>query len=189
MSDSADSSTAASIDEAFEALSAATPEGWRVELIEGEIHVVPPANGEHEGIVNLMVEQVVERRKDRRWTTRTGLGLLISGISPTGKVVPDLVIVPRGSYMDELEYHDPSEVVLVGEVTSRSTGASDRSSKLRGYARAKIPFYLLVDRDADAVSLYSEPSSGQYTREATVAMSKTIVLPHPLGFELDTSEF
>ncbi|MCP3822064.1 Uma2 family endonuclease [Streptomyces sp. A3M-1-3] len=183
----ADENTASSVEEAFEALSAAAPEGWRVELIEGEIHVVPPANGEHEEIVSELSGQVRDHRRDLG--RFTGVGLLVPGASPTGKVVPDLVIAPKGSFSDQLEYHDPGPVMLVGEVTSDSTADNDRGPKLRGYARAGIPFYLLVDREKGHVILYTEPSGERYTRDVGVEISKTITLPEPFGFDLDTGEF
>lgn len=186
-----DESAAASVENAFEALSAAAPEGWRVELIEGEIHVVPPAKGRHEEMVTEVADQVSGRRKDERLRTRTGVGLTVPGASSSGRVVPDLVIAPKGAFDDEWEYHDPSAVMLVGEVTSPSTAANDRGPKCRGYARAGIPFYLLVDREAGKVTLFSEPSrkGARYTRDVTVEISKTLHLPDPLGFDLDTSEF
>ncbi|MGH3312418.1 MAG: Uma2 family endonuclease [Streptomyces sp.] len=183
----ADDSTVSSVENAFDALSAAAPEGWRVELIEGEIHVVPPANGEHEEIVSEVTGQVRDHRKELG--RYTGLGLFVPDASPTGKVVPDLVIAPKGSFGDKKEYHDPAPVILVGEVTSRSTGYQDRGPKLRGYARAGIPCYLLIDREAGEVIVYSEPSVEQYTRKSEAMLSKKIALPEPLGFELDTSEF
>lgn len=67
-----------------------------MELIEGKVHVVPPANGEHEEIVAEVADQVSGRRKDAKLRTRTGLGLNIPGVSITGKVIPDLVIARRG---------------------------------------------------------------------------------------------
>lgn len=138
----ADDGTESSVEHAFDALRAASPEGWRVELIAGEIHVVPPANGEHEEIVSEISDQVTRRRKNGEARTYTGLGLFVPDASPTGKVVRDLVIAPKGSFGDTAEYHDPAPVLLVGEVTSRSTAAQDRGPKLRGYARAGIPCYL-----------------------------------------------
>ncbi|MBP8537433.1 Uma2 family endonuclease [Streptomyces sp. MK37H] len=182
-------STASSVEEAFVALSAAAPEGWRVELIEGEIHVVPPANGEHEEIVSEVADQVTSRRTNKELRTRTGLGLLVPGASTTGKVVPDIVIAPKGSFDDSLEYHDPGAVMLVGEVTSHSTADNDRGPKLRGYAAAGIPFYLLIDRERNQAVLHSLPAGKRYTRKVEVDISQPLSLPEPLGFDLDTSEF
>lgn len=178
-----------SVEHAFDALSAACPEGWRVELIEGEIHVAPPGDGEHAEIVSEVSDQVTVRRRNREWRTYTGLGLFVPDVSSTGKVVPDLVIAPKGSFGDDAEYHDPAPVMLVGEVTSRSTASQDRGPKLRGYARAGIPCCLLIDREAGEVVVFSEPSGGSYTRRAEAKLSKTVELPEPLGFELDTGQF
>jgi Uma2 family endonuclease len=185
----ADGPTAESVEDAFERVSAAVPEGWRVELIEGEIHVMPAANGEHEEIVSEAAEQVTLNRKDKGLRTYTNLGLLIPGASPTGRVIPDLVIAPKGSFADGLEYHHPDPVLLVGEVTSYSTARNDHGPKLRSYARAGIPCYLLIDRKTRIVTVYATPEGEHYTEKNAVPFSGTITLPEPLGFDLDTSEF
>jgi Uma2 family endonuclease len=175
------------LEDTFERVSATVPEGWRVELIEGEIHVMPPANSEHEEIISELTGQVRDHRKDL--TRFTNIGLKIPGASMSGKVIPDVVIAPKRSYPFEAEYYDPSPVVLVAEVTSRSTGDRDRGAKLRGYARAGIPAYLLIDRAAGIVTLYTQPRGERYAIKAEVEISQVITLPEPLGFDLDTSEF
>ncbi|MFD8967437.1 Uma2 family endonuclease [Streptomyces sp. NPDC059568] len=180
---------ALSVEAAFDVFDAVAPEGWRVELIEGEIHVRPPANGEHEEIVSELSGQVTERRKDPRLRSYTGLGLYVPGASVSGKIVPDLVIAPKGSFTDELEYHDPSPVLFIAEVTSRSTGDNDRVKKVRGYARAGIPVYLLIDREAGQAVLCTVPVGEEYTRKVPYKISESVPLPEPLGFEIDTGEF
>ncbi|MDT0377965.1 Uma2 family endonuclease [Streptomyces sp. DSM 42041] len=182
-----DDPMARSVEEAFDSISTAAPEGWRVELIEGEIHVTPPANGEHEEIVSELTGQVRDQR--RKLGRYTGLGLNVPGASVTGKVIPDLVVAPKGAFVDQEEYHDPAPVLLVGEVTSTSTAEKDRAGKLRGYAAAGVPLYLLVDRQAGTVRVYSEPLDGRYTHLEETAFAKTLTLPEPLAIELDTSEF
>lgn len=182
-------SVVANVEEAFDAIDASLPEGWRVELIEGEIHVVPPANGEHEEIVTEIAEQVTAGRHEKALRTYQGIGLHIPDASHTGKVIPDLTIAPKGSFADRGDYHDPTQVLLVGEVTSRSTGDADRKGKLRGYARARIPHYLLIDREADTATLFSEPEGEAYTRQVVIKLSGKLELPEPLGFVLDTGEF
>ncbi|MGW1257682.1 hypothetical protein ACWD5Q_21440 [Streptomyces sp. NPDC002513] len=58
----------------------------------------------------------------------TGPGLFVPGASHSGKVEPDLVLASKGGFADQEEYHDPSPVPLVAEVTSPSTGAECRTS-------------------------------------------------------------
>lgn len=180
---------AATVEETFELFSAVAPKGWRVELIEGAIFVTPPANGEHEAIVTELVEQVVARRVDKVLRNSMGIGLYVPGSSDTGHVIPDLVVAPRGSFDDQQEWHSPEPVVLVAEVTSPSTAGRDRIQKLRGYARAAIPVYLLIDREAGEAVVCSDPLGDDYAHKVVHKLGTIVPLPHPLGFELDTSEF
>ncbi|AZQ36146.1 Uma2 family endonuclease [Streptomyces cyaneochromogenes] len=174
---------------AFQLSSGAAPEGWRVELIEGEICVTPPANGEHAEIVSEVVGQVIDRCTDRSLRNYTGIGLNVPGASGTSHVLPDLTVAPKGSFQDQEEWHDASPVLLVAEVTSNGTADRDRHMKIRGYARAGIPIYLLIDRDEAEVTVYSEPSGDEYTQNPKYKLGLTVPLPAPFGFELDTAEF
>ncbi|MEU2793791.1 Uma2 family endonuclease [Streptomyces sp. NPDC007100] len=184
----ADERAPASVEDAFEALSAAAPKGWRVELIEGEIHVAPPPVGRHEEIVSELSGQVRDHRRDLG--RYTNIGLSVPGGSSTGKVIPDLAIAPKGSFDDDIDYHDPSPVMLVVEVISSSTAGNDRVKKLRGYACAGIPCYLLIDRAADLAILCTEPSGERYLSMSEIDLAeKVISLPAPLDFDLDTSQF
>lgn len=176
-----------SVEQAFELFGAAAPRGWRVELIEGEICVSPPANGEHEEFVSELSGQV--RDHDKGLGRYTGIGLYLPGASVTGHVIPDLVVAPKGSFHDKQKWHDPSPVLLVAEVTSDSTAARDREKKIHGYARAGIPVYLLIDREEGEVTVFSEPDGDEYAKGAKHKMGLAVPLPSPLGFELDTAEF
>lgn len=178
---------AATVEETFELFSAAAPKGWRVELIEGEIYVVPPANGEHEEIVSELTGQF--RDHDKRLGRYTGIGLSLPVASGTGYVIPDLVVAPKGSFDDQQEWHDTDAVLLVAEVTSVSTAGRDRVQKIRGYARAGIPVYLLIDRKAGEAVVFYEPEGDDYTVKATHKLGTQVLLPAPLGFALDTAEF
>jgi len=160
-----------------------------VELIEGEIYVTPPANGEHEEFVSELSAQAYERRPDRSLRNYTGIGLNVPGASETGHVVPGVVVAPKGTFDDQEEWHEPSGVILVAEVTSAGTADRDREKKIRGYARAGIPIYLLIDREEEEVTVYSEPAGDDYAQAPKVKLRLTVSLPAPLAFELDTAQF
>ncbi|MFE9135480.1 Uma2 family endonuclease [Streptomyces sp. NPDC007355] len=74
-------------------------------------------------------------------------------------------------------------------MTSSSTASRDRVQKVRAYARAGIPVYLLIDRDADEAVVCSEPSGDDYGHKSIHKLGTAVALPHPLGFDLDTSAF
>ncbi|MFF6870348.1 MULTISPECIES: Uma2 family endonuclease [unclassified Streptomyces] len=177
----------ASVQETFELFSALAPKGWRVELIEEEIHVVPPANGEHEEIVSEVNGQV--RDHDKGVGRYTGIGLGLPGTADTARVIPDLVIAPKGSFADQQEWHAPDPVLLVAEVTSSSTASRDRVQKIRAYARAGIPLYLLIDREAGEAVVCSGPAGDDYDHKSVHKLGTPVPIPAPLGFTLDTAEF
>lgn len=179
----------ADVKQVFELFSAMAPKGWRVELIDGEVCVTSLGDGQHAEIVSEIAGQVVDRRRDRALRSFTGIGLNVSRASVTGHVVPDLVIAPKGTFDDSDEWHDPSAVLLVAEVTSDSTADRDREKKILGYARAGIPIYLLIDREEGEVTVHSEPSGDAFAKAAKYKLGLTVSLPGPLGFELDTAEF
>ncbi|MFE7584947.1 Uma2 family endonuclease [Streptomyces gardneri] len=175
------------VPEAFELFSAAAPKGWRVELIEGEICVVPPANGEHEEIVSELSGQV--RDHDKGVGRYTGIGLSLPGTADPVRVIPDLVIAPKGSFDDQHEWHGPDAVLLVAEVTSSSTARRDRVQKIRAYARAGIPVYLMIDGEAGEAVVCSEPSGDDFEHKSIHKLGTVVRLPAPLDFVLDTSQF
>ncbi|MFE3124613.1 Uma2 family endonuclease [Streptomyces hydrogenans] len=177
----------ATVEETFELFSAQAPKGWRVELIEGEIYVVPPANGEHEEIVSELSGQV--RDHDRGLGRYTGIGLSLPGTHDPVRVIPDLAIAPKGSFVDQQDWHAPDAVLLVAEVTSASTASRDRALKIRAYARAGIPVYLMIDREAGEAVVCSEPEGDDYTHKSIHKLGTEVPLPAPLGFSLDTAAF
>jgi Uma2 family endonuclease len=175
--------------EGFLALDA--PEGFRAELIEGEIVVTPPPDGDHEDYIGLIVSQVIRRSQtDMQFSGNKGLKLKKADGCPKDHVIPDGTFAP-----EELRLYrgaDPwmpcDGVAMVLEVTS-SKPRADREVKRRCYARAGIPLYLLVDRGASSVTLFSDPENDDYGRLCTLALGKRLTLPEPFAFDLDTSDF
>ncbi|MCH5676206.1 Uma2 family endonuclease [Streptomyces gilvus] len=172
-------------------LSLDTPEGFRAELIEGEIVVTPPRDGDHEDYIGLIVNQVIRRsRTDMQFSGNKGLKLRSGGGCPKDHVIPDGTFAPtqlrlfRGadSWM-------PCEgVSMVLEVTSTKPRA-DREAKRRCYARAALPLYLLIDREASSVTLFSDPEKDDYREQCTRPLGKPLTLPEPFAFDLETADF
>jgi Uma2 family endonuclease len=175
--------------EGFQALG--TPEGFRAELIEGEIVVTAPPDGDHEDYISLIVEQVIRRSPtDMDVSGNKGLKLKSAGDSPKDHVIPDSTFAPRELRL--FRGADPwmpcDGVAMVAEVTS-SRPDVDREAKRRGYARGGIPLYLLVDRHKSSITLFSEPENGDFQTHSTIPFGKTLPLPEPFAFDLETADF
>ncbi|MFF1482226.1 Uma2 family endonuclease [Streptomyces sp. NPDC058301] len=168
-----------------------TPEGFRAELIEGEIVVTPPPDGDHEDYINLILKQVIKHsRTEMDFSGNKGLKVKSGGDCPKNHVIPDGTFAPTELrlFRGADSWMPCDGVAMVAEVTS-SKAHADREVKRRCYARAGIPLYLLIDRDRSQVTIFSEPERDDYRQLCGIPFGKSLTLPEPFGFDLDTAEF
>lgn len=168
-----------------------TPEGFRAELIEGEIVVTPPPDGDHEKYISRIVRQVIKlSRIEMDFSGNKGLRLAREEVGPAHHVIPDVTFAPVD--VDAFGGAGPwmpcDGVAMVVEVTSTRPRA-DRDAKRRCYARGGIPLYLLIDRDSSSITLFSDPEKDDYREHRTRPFGKAITLPAPFAFDLETSDF
>ncbi|MGI5370358.1 Uma2 family endonuclease [Streptomyces sp. A244] len=167
-----------------------TPEGFRAELIEGEIVVTPPPDGDHEKYISRIVTQVIRQSQtDMDFSGNKGLKMRSGGFCPKNHLVPDVTFAPveRDVFGGVGSWMPCDGVAMVMEVTSTKPQA-DREAKRRCYARAGIPLYLLVDRDTAQVTVFSEPKDDDYREHCARPFGKPIALPEPFAFDLDTAD-
>ncbi|MGW6202378.1 Uma2 family endonuclease [Streptomyces sp. NPDC055089] len=170
------------------------PEGWRAEIDEGQIVLVPPPHAHHNGIADKVQRRLYANLPDELGIYQT-LGV---HVVPLDKLyVPDLVVMP-GELIDaaDSESSDPvdvSEALLVVEITSKGNARDDRTKKYRAYARAGVPVYLLIDRfdtRGAMATLFTEPNEdGTYKRSDPVPFGKPLVMPAPFDVTLATDAF
>ncbi|MEE1771604.1 Uma2 family endonuclease [Streptomyces sp. JV185] len=170
------------------------PEGWRAEIDEERIVLVPPPHAHHNGIA-AKVQRRLYRDLPEELEIYQTLGIHVAAL---GKLyVPDLVVMPS-ELIDtaDPEINDPmdaAEALLIVEVTSKGNARDDRTKKCRAYARAGVPMYLLIDRfdtRGAMVTLFTEPNvDGTYKHSDPVPFGKPLVLPEPFGTTLLTDEF
>lgn len=168
--------------EAFLALN--TPPGYRAELIDREIIVTPPPDGNHETALSKLIWRIA-RSSSVELAIAPNKGL----ITPSGRFIPDLTVGLEGTFADQEAWMPTEGVLLVVEVTSNNPNR-DRETKRKGYAAAGIPLYLLVDRQQRTVVLHSEPdgNAGDYLSVHYEPYGKDVLLPAPFDFALETGD-
>ncbi|WP_232832112.1 Uma2 family endonuclease [Nocardiopsis sp. FIRDI 009] len=129
--------------------------------------------------------------RERGWGLYQTLGIQVT---TSGQVfMPDLVVIPRSALRGRTKPPCPAEkAFLAVEIVSPSSRNNDRTIKLRGYARAGVPLYLLIDAFNEvgpSVTLHEQPANGQYDRTTSVRFGDKIRLPDPFDTEIDTDEF
>jgi Uma2 family endonuclease len=168
-----------------------TPEGYRAELIDGEIVVSPPPDGNHQRDIWHILDQVARNSSIRmQYSGHSGLVVPSRDILDDGRFIPDGIFAPAelDVFHNAPPWMAPDGIELVLEVTS-SRPDLDRNAKRLAYAEAGIPLYLLVDRQERRVTLFSHPVHGDYSRTCAAAFGDTLELPKPFDFTLDTAPF
>ncbi|MFE2150747.1 Uma2 family endonuclease [Streptomyces lavendulae] len=165
------------------------PEGCKVEIIEGILTVAPQPSYEH----NVIAAKTARRLNSvlpEDWEVFQTLGLALP--SRSGLYVPDLVVVPDEVERDANGLVPAAAAELVVEITSKSNAKHDRVAKLKGYAQAGVPYYLLIDAFASlgpTVTLHGEPRGDLYHVLQVGKFGEGFHLPKPFDIELDTSVF
>jgi Uma2 family endonuclease len=165
------------------------PEGYRAELIDGEIVVTPPPDGTHGSNISRLLAQFYRNSSAAlEFSPETGV-IVPSQENPEGnRLIPDGVFASARELRSASSWMSPDAIEMVLEVTS-SRGDLDRNEKRLAYAAAGIPLYLLIDRKFRKVVLFSDPRDGDYLGKSEVHFGLKLDLPAPFGFTLDTAPF
>ncbi|MFG2877827.1 Uma2 family endonuclease [Streptomyces sp. NPDC048337] len=165
--------------------------GHRVEILEGNISVSPPADGPHaDALTTLMLPFLAAglHGSESRVLQATGVWL---PTGPADYAIPDLAVVDADYRDHEVESscYEPACFRLVVEVTS-SNHSNDLKTKVRTYAQAKIPVYVIVDRKNGRVHLLTDPIGDGYDHHTLYAPAQQLTLPDSIGAKvtLDAGE-
>jgi Uma2 family endonuclease len=155
----------------------------RYEIIDGRLHVTPPASEEDHQIPARGIFRLLDAAAPRGWRVLWDIGLLFPDGDAT---VPDLVVFAPETPRAATDYNDVRQVrpALVVEIESRSTRKTDRGSKLVAYAEAGIPAYWRIERDG-TVHAHALAGPGAYTLLATVKPGETWQATWPFTVTVD----
>lgn len=161
------------------------PEGYRVEIVEGNITVASSPFGKHAWLVR-HVRLAVEA------TLPAALGAFdnITLEEPdVDRYIPDLGVWPLALIdTDDAWVFPGDQCLLAVEVTSPNQERRDYG-KAAGYARSAVPVYLVVDRARGMCVVFSEPEGGRYRTRHEVPFGKPVTLPLEPAVTIETAEF
>ncbi|MDX3510519.1 Uma2 family endonuclease [Streptomyces caniscabiei] len=171
----------------FEELAAVAPETVRLEYINGEVEVKAMPDGNHRSIFMWLLRQCMQHRPDLDLVPESGVK---AEAYRKGRARTDGTLVPVDHFRGDGEWSSPDGALMAVEITShdRDTDRRDRVDKPLGYAAAGIPIYLLIDRDHNTVTVFSEPKDGRYRQTETHAWGATVEIPAPVSITLDTEK-
>ena len=162
------------------------PEGYRVEIVDGSILVSPTPSAQHIRII----WQLEGMLRESGPPDTAAVQMLTVEIPPTGeRYVPDLIVVPVELLSGEGWVRSATDAALAVEVASPTNAEVDRVKKVRGYAVAGVPLYLLVDPLDRSVTLFGDPQEGVYRSHTQLPFGKQLELPEPFGCAFDTTDF
>ncbi|MFC9299490.1 Uma2 family endonuclease [Streptomyces sp. NPDC057011] len=156
--------------------------GYRVEIIGGILTVTPPPDAPHaRALTKLMAPFIAAGLADGETEVLQGIGLWLPD-GPEDYAIPDLSVVDADidEHLIEHNCYDPVAFRLVLEVTS-SNYNNDLRSKAVAYAQARIPVYVIVNRQHQRVHVLTDPVDGEYKGHRIHAAGELAALPDTLG--------
>ncbi|MDQ1046581.1 Uma2 family endonuclease [Streptomyces sp. V4I2] len=171
----------------FEELAAVAPETVRLEYINGKVVVKAMPDGNHTSIFMWLLRQCMQHRPDLDLAPERGVK---AEAYRKGRARTDGFLAPVDHFKGDGEWSETDGALMAVEITShdKDTDQRDRIDKPVGYAEADIPVYLLIDRDNNTLTVFSEPKDGRYQLSSSYPWGATVAIPHPVGITLHTEK-
>lgn len=161
----------------------APDDGYRYEIIDGELVVTPQCKPVHTDIATELSCTVASALPEG-WRQYQVLGVVAGG----QRVVPDLVILDHRIDRPDEEYHPwPARVVV--EIESPSTKRKDRVRKPIAYAQQGFDTYWRIERDC-TTHVYTGPQpDGTWEQILVVRPGESLTLTEPFEITLRPADW
>ncbi|RZU15028.1 Uma2 family endonuclease [Streptomyces sp. BK239] len=175
------------LDEWFERLEQMpVPEGFRVEIVGGTVHMTPQRDTHW-----LIIRRIVRAVEDKfGMEVKVFSDVRIDFPGHENGFCPDVALLSASAVKDDEGRWRHDDVEFVAEVISKGTAANDYGPKKTAYAVAEVPVYLVADPYQGKCHLYTQPKDGEYLSELSVVFGTDVdMTATPLGLTLKTDEF
>ncbi|MGJ5755048.1 Uma2 family endonuclease [Streptomyces puniciscabiei] len=173
------------LDKLFESLGRITPEGYKVEIVGGNIHMTPQRDTHWE-----IIAGIFEQLRTKYPRNRVKSDVRVDYPGHLNGFASDVTLVAEGAEKTPRGLWLCDDVEFVAEVISRGTAHNDYGPKKTAYATAEVPVYLIADPYQGKCHLYTQPKDGDYVSELTVTFGTDVdMTTTALGLTLKTDEF
>ncbi|MGW3949585.1 Uma2 family endonuclease [Streptomyces sp. NPDC004752] len=175
------------LDEWFERLERMpVPEGFRVEIVGGNVYMSPQRNV-HWEIIRWILLSFVERFGTK---VRVFSDVRIDFPGRENGFCPDIAKLSDAAKKDENGRWRYQDVEFIAEVISEGTAHNDYGPKKTAYAVAEVPVYVIADPYQGRCHVYTDPKDGDYAVQTMVGFGTDIDLAGTVvDLILKTDEF
>ncbi len=155
----------------------------RVELIDGSLLVSPGPGSRHQAWTQRLW-LLLERSAPDDVAIYEGVNVRVR----PGRIrIPDITVTRE---LGNIKVFQRESVTLVVEIISPGGESRDKGVKADHYTEAGIPWYLLVEADADDRPrlLLWRLVDGRYVEHARASCGETLALPPPLTGSIDPAD-
>lgn len=173
------------LDRLFESLERITPEGYKVEIVEGCIFMTPQRDTHWE-----ITADIFEQLRTKYPRRRIKSDVRVDYPGHLNGFASDITLISETAEKMSNGLWRCGDIEFVAEVISKGTAANDYGPKKTAFAVAEVPIFLIADPYQGKCHLYTQPKGGEYVSELSVTFGTDIDLTTtPLGLTLKTDEF
>ncbi|MGV9901097.1 Uma2 family endonuclease [Streptomyces sp. NPDC003388] len=140
------------------------PEGFRVEIVGGNVFMTPQRNT-HWQIIRRVL-RALEQRFGEDVMVLSDVRIDFPGHE--NGFCPDIAMLKESAEPDAGGRWRHEDVQFVAEVVSRGTAANDYGPKRIAYADAEVPVYVIADPYQGRCHVHTDPKEGDYARVTRV---------------------
>lgn len=160
----------------------------KIELINGVFHMIPIAGGRHQRI-NTILRRKFESALPDNLDVSLPVGL--KSFNNDTVLVPDLLIGYKYELLKDQTYFPPNDFLLVVEIESKSSKATDRITKYEAYEEVCIRCYVRIamdDVDNPEVYVYELDSNNKYKEVSHAKSGEILNIYNPVKLSFNPKE-
>ncbi|KUO08065.1 Uma2 family endonuclease [Streptomyces sp. DSM 15324] len=161
------------------------PDGYKAEIVRGNIVVSPWSKGYYEDLIELVCDQLRPRLPEGHRISTTPYLFVFPGAERA--YGPDIHAGHRGAYRTTSNRLDGEGLSFVAELTSVSTRDADLTEKVEVYGKAGVQVYLVLDMQKQQATVYWTPTARGYRSSCSMPIGEKLPIPAPFDCILDSS--